>query len=138
MSDEKLVGEVPTIDERVVRLERVSDIWAFVVQHPAEKTAAGSLVPASETLIRISTPDTGTNTLVSALPDGELDFFRKLACAFSKHTGLKVTLRKFREVIDEEVIEDGRARSLNRVVKTSRGLTYSAMGEMYQEFLDRC
>lgn len=114
--DEAETTELEVEDQRLVKMERVPELWAFVVTHPAEKTAAGSIVPPSETLIRISTPDTGTNTLISALPDGELDFFRKLACAFSKHTGLKVTLRRFKEVIDEEIIEDDRARSLNKVL----------------------
>ena len=102
-------------DQTIAHIERVSTIWAFVVHHPAQKTPAGSLVPPSETLIRITTND-DTHTLVSALSDGEMMAFRRMAQYFSRETGLRVTLRRFREETDEEEIEDGRVRSLNRVV----------------------
>jgi hypothetical protein len=47
---------------------------------------------------------------------------RQFAQMLSEQTGLIVTLRRlrrFKEEIDEEVIEDGRVRSLNRVLNTA-------------------
>jgi hypothetical protein len=99
----------------LVRLERAGALWAYVAHYPAEKTAAGATVPASETLIRVTTEEHGTVTLVSALRE-ELPFIRGLAKMFSDATGLMVSLRRFKEEIEEEVIADGRVCSLNRII----------------------
>ncbi len=110
--DWELAGE----PAQVTRLESVGTMWAYIAHYPAEKTEAGSLVPPSETMIRVTTPQHGTVTLVSALRE-EIDFMRSLAIAFSRATNLRVTLRRLQGApeLDEEEIVDGRARSLNRI-----------------------
>jgi hypothetical protein len=110
-------------DNNLVGIEKVDTLWAYVAEIPADLTEAGSRIPPSEALIRVTYPvQTGpttqeltTATLVSALPE-ELKTMEILAHAYSKGTGLKVRLRRFSLLYDEAELENGRVKSLNRIV----------------------